>query len=104
MQVWDNDLGSLATDWGTLCDAVMPDDLVNSSPYTDVGGTYGTASDIETMIQTWQSEGDDYTYDSNTCASTCDNYLQMVWDEALAVGCYKMACTGDTFTCVFSAK
>ena len=105
VQVWDNELEYIAAYWAAQCELELPDDIVNLSPYPDIGGAYGVPLDIESLVEAWHSEGENYTYDNNTCSSTCDNYLQLVWDESMAVGCYSYFCIVQTvYTCVFSSK
>ena len=107
MQVWDDDLETIATDWTTACQEDPPDDFVNLSPYTDVGFALGVSSSLELMIESWDAQGENYTYDNNTCSSDCEAYLQLVWDESMAVGCYSWPCGGALGTlqaCAFSSK
>ncbi|XP_013386768.1 GLIPR1-like protein 2 [Lingula anatina] len=59
------------------------------------------------MISDWFLEGQYFTYSNHSCSGHCDNYVQLVWDEASSVGCGWQNCSGQGqgrfFVCYYSS-
>ena len=41
----------------------------------------------DAIISSWAAEASDYTWDTNSCASTCGHYTQEVWANTTSIGC-----------------
>nr|CUU98486.1 hypothetical transcript [Hymenolepis microstoma] len=57
-----------------------------------------TVKDKGDVIAGWGTEGGKYTYDKNECdggPDACKHYKQVVWAEAMYVGCASQDCTSD---------
>ena len=73
------------------------------------GGQYGQnlagmsddSLDAAGAVKMWVDEGQNYDYDSNTCATgedQCLHYTQVVWRDSVQLGCARVVCnTGGTF-------
>ncbi len=54
----------------------------NSLPFPDPNPT-----SVESGFALWKAEAVDYNWDTNTCASACGHYTQVVWANTTSVGC-----------------
>ncbi|XP_013417242.1 peptidase inhibitor 16-like [Lingula anatina] len=52
-------------------------------------------------VEYWFREKEDYTYDTNTCASQriCGHYTQVAWANSFRLGCAYSACQSDQSPC-----
>ncbi len=100
---WDPNLASYAAAWAAQCQSANGQLLDHDPNRTNVAGyayigeniyaSGGTAT-AQGAVQLWASEGQYYTYSTNTCASghVCGHYTQLVWRASLHVGCALQNC------------
>jgi len=71
-----------------------------STSSTGVTTTISTPQAVTATQATdyWASEGKDYTYSTNSCATgkVCSHYTQVVWKATTDVGCGNAVCADNT--------
>ncbi|KAM0937356.1 putative CAP domain-containing protein [Dioscorea sansibarensis] len=84
-------------------------DLVHSNgPYGEnlFWGSSGSDYSGVDAVNSWVSEGQDYDYNSNTCAEgkVCGHYTQVVWKSSTSIGCARVVCNngGIFITCNYN--
>ncbi len=86
--VWSSVLVSHARRWAEQLIAThtfvrQPHDPRGQNLFMITGGTIAPAE----VVRTWVAEMSDYDHDTNSCASVCEHYTQVVWRTTRAVGC-----------------
>ncbi|KAH7673599.1 Cysteine-rich secretory protein-related protein [Dioscorea alata] len=60
---------------------------------------WGSGADYNAVdaVNLWVSEGQDYDYNSNTCAQgkVCGHYTQVVWSSSTNIGCARVVCDNN---------
>ncbi|KAH7673598.1 Cysteine-rich secretory protein-related protein [Dioscorea alata] len=60
---------------------------------------WGSGADYNAVdaVNLWVSEGQDYDYNSNTCAQgkVCGHYTQVVWSSSTNIGCARVVCNNN---------
>ncbi|KAH7673596.1 Cysteine-rich secretory protein-related protein [Dioscorea alata] len=60
---------------------------------------WGSGADYNAIdaVNLWVSEGQDYDYNSNTCAQgkVCGHYTQVVWSSSTNIGCARVVCDNN---------
>ncbi|KAM0937374.1 putative CAP domain-containing protein [Dioscorea sansibarensis] len=60
---------------------------------------WGSGADYSGVdaVNAWVSEGQDYDYNSNTCAEgkVCGHYTQVVWSSSTNIGCARVVCNNN---------
>lgn len=102
--VWDSQLAAIAEDWAAKCvDSKAPAGLVDHNDARSQGyptyvgenvfGASGNAT-ARGAVDSWASERANYDYATNSCASICGHYTQIVWRATTMIGCAKNTCSG----------
>lgn len=87
IQVWSEELALLAEGFAAKCNAdFATDHSPRSSTFDSIGRNFYVLSDVDilnrvnysSIVNTWFSESDGYSYDKNSCTGQpCGNYTQV---------------------------
>lgn len=107
--VWNDSLAATAQAWADSCvDQTAPAGLIDHNDNRSDGhpwyvgeNVYGSSGQATAAgaVSAWASEGQDYDYDSNSCApgKICGHYTQIVWATSVNLGCGISNCPGLTY-------
>nr|XP_039251631.1 GLIPR1-like protein 1 [Styela clava] len=96
---WDNTLAEESEQISRQC--IYEHSQLKSDKYPFVGeniflasGMTADESLMEGAVQMWESEKENFDFDSNSCASSavCGHYTQVVWAKSNKVGCGLTVC------------
>lgn len=99
---WSEELAAYARRYGEKqrdqhqCAMVHSQGPYGENLFWGYGKRYAPAD----AVRSWENEGHDYHYESNSCTpgKVCGHYTQVVWADTKRVGCASIAChDGATF-------
>jgi len=101
---WDPIAAQVADDYAHMCNFEHNPNAAQD--YAQLGGGSGglgeniaagtTPESPTTAVADWLSEKGSYDYATNTCASICGHYTQIVWAASTGVGCAHVTCNTNS--------
>ncbi|CAH8539367.1 unnamed protein product [Schistosoma turkestanicum] len=85
---WNKILERNAQQVANKCDLSL--DLVNDKSldqFESIGQNVAEADTVESAMENWFREYNNYTYATDICTANCSNYKQMVWASTKHIGC-----------------
>ncbi|PTL83335.1 CAP domain-containing protein [Vitiosangium sp. GDMCC 1.1324] len=94
---WSTDAAKVAEKWAAECRFEHNKDRGNYGENIAAAAPAGSRTNTQ-VVQDWVSEGANYTYADNSCASgkVCGHYTQVVWRNTTQVGCATVTCTKNS--------
>ncbi|CAI2732476.1 unnamed protein product [Schistosoma spindalis] len=83
--IWDNELASKAAALSKTCNFHFSN--VTTKKFKDVGQNIAAYASVEIAMNEWVNEHYNYNFNNNTCATSCGNYIQIVWHTTTYIGC-----------------
>ncbi|KAH7673597.1 Cysteine-rich secretory protein-related protein [Dioscorea alata] len=95
--IWDDTVASYAENYANQrandCQLIHSNGPYGENLFWGSGADYNAVD----AVNLWVSEGQDYDYNSNTCAQgkVCGHYTQVVWSSSTNIGCARVVCNNN---------
>ncbi len=86
-------VAAAAQAWADQCDFSHNTAGYGQNLYASAGGGPPTPT---TVVSSWVSEAQNYSYANNTCSGVCGHYTQVVWRNSTLLGCGIKACSTNS--------